>query len=74
MSKRKPNFFESDRGREFYDNIFQDSLNKNNFKLYSRKTFVGAVFEERFNHTFGDLLKKLVLKKEKAIGMMYYLQ
>ena len=33
-SKRKPNLIESDRGKEFYNNIFQDFLNKNNIKLY----------------------------------------
>ena len=35
-SKRKPNLIESDRGKEFYNKIFQDFLNKNNIKLYSR--------------------------------------
>ena len=43
-SKRKPNLIESDRGKEFYNNIFQDFLNKNDIKLYSRNTSVGAVF------------------------------
>ena len=45
-SKRKPNFFEGDRDRGFYNKIFQDFLNKNNIKLYSRNTSVGAVFAE----------------------------
>ena len=31
-SKREPNLIESDRGKEFYKNIFQDFLNKNNNK------------------------------------------
>ena len=35
-SKRKPNLIEGDRGKEFYNNIFQDFLYKNNIKLYSR--------------------------------------
>ena len=43
-SKRKPNLIGSDRGKEFYNNIFQDFLNKNNIKLYSRNNSVGAVF------------------------------
>ena len=43
-SKRKPNLIESDRGEEIYNNIFQDFLNKNDIKLYSRNTSVGAVF------------------------------
>ena len=33
-SKRKPNLIETDRGKEFYNNIFQDSLNKNDIKLF----------------------------------------
>ena len=62
-SKRKPNLIESDRGREFYNNIFQDFLNKNNIKLYSRNSSNGAVFSERFNRTIRDLLKRPVFEK-----------
>ena len=62
-SKRKPNLIESDRGKEFYNNIFQDFLNKNNIKLYSRNSSYGAVFAERFNRTIRDLLKKPVFEK-----------
>ena len=62
-SKRKPNLIETDRGKEFYNNIFQDFLNKNNIKLYSRNSSYGAVFAERFNRTIRDLLKRLVFEK-----------
>ena len=62
-SKRKPNLIESDRGKEFYNDIFQDFLNKNNIKLYSRNISYGAVFAERFNRTIRDLLKKPVFEK-----------
>ena len=62
-SKRKPNLIESDRGKEFYNNIFQDFLNKNNIKLYSRNSSYGAVFAERFNRTIRDLLKRPVFEK-----------
>ena len=62
-SKRKPNLIETDRGKEFYNNIFQDVLNKNDIKLYSRNTSLGAVFAERFNRTIRDLLKKIVFEK-----------
>ena len=62
-SKRKPNLIDSDEGREFYNNIFQDFLNKNNIKLYSRNTSLGAVFAERFNRTIRDLLKKTCFRK-----------
>ena len=62
-SKRRPKLIESDRGKEFYNNIFQDFLNKNNIKLYSRNSPYGAVFAERFNRTIRDLLKKIVFEK-----------
>ena len=61
-SKRKPNLIETDRGKEFYNNIFQDFLNKNDIKLYSRNSSYGAVFAERFNRTIRDLLKKIVFE------------
>ena len=61
-SKRKPNLIETDRGKEFYNNIIQDILNKNNIKLYSRNSSYGAVFAERFNRTIRDLLKKIVFE------------
>ena len=62
-SKRSPNLIESDRGKEFYNNISQDFLNKNNIKLYSRNRLYGAVFAERFNRTIRDLLKKPVFEQ-----------
>ena len=62
-SKRSPNLIETDRGKEFYNNIFQDFLNKNNIKLYSRNSLYGAVFAERFNRTVRNLLKKPVFEK-----------
>ena len=65
-SKRSPNLTESDKGKEFYNNIFQDFLNKNNIKLYSRNSSYGAVFAERFNHTIRDLLKKIVCENGDA--------
>ena len=65
-SKRSPNLIETDRGKEFYNNIFQDFLNKNNIKLYSRNSSNGAVFAERFNRTIGDLLKKIVFEQGDA--------
>ena len=65
-SKRKQNLIETDRGKEFYNNIFQDFLNKNNIKLYSRKTSYRAVFAERFNRNIRDLLKRVVFEKSDA--------
>ena len=43
-SKRLPNLLEGDRDRGFYNNIFQDFLNKNNIEQYSRNKSYGAVF------------------------------
>ena len=65
-SKRKPNLIESDRGKEFYNDIFQDFLNKNDIKLYSRNSSYGAVFAERFDRTIRDLLKKIVFEQGDA--------
>ena len=65
-SKRKPNLIEIDRGKEFYNNIFQDFLNRNNIKLYSRNSSYGAVFAERLNRTIRDLLKKIVFEHGDA--------
>ena len=62
-SKRQPNLIETDRGKEFYNNIFQDFLNRDKIKLYSRNSSNGAVFAERFNRTIRDLLKKPVFEK-----------
>ena len=61
-SKRSPNLIETDRGKEFYNNIFQDFLNKNDIKLYSRNRSYGAVFAERFNRTIRNLLKRPVFE------------
>ena len=62
-SKQKPNLFESDRGKEFYNNIFQDFLNKNDIKLYSINSSYAAVFAESFNFTIRNLLKRPVFEK-----------
>ena len=62
ISKRKPNLIESDRGKEFYNSTFQNFLN-NNIKHYSRNTYLGAFFAERFNRTIRYLLKRPVFEK-----------
>ena len=64
ISSKKPKLIENDRGREFYNNFFQDILNKNNIELYSRNTSVGAVFAERFNRTIRYLLKRPVFERD----------
>ena len=65
-SKRKPNLFESDRGKEFCNIIFQIFLNNKNNKHFSRNTSLVAVFAERFNCTIRDLLKKVVFEQGDA--------
>ena len=62
-SKRSPNLIEGDRDRGFYNSMFQDFLNKNNIKLFSRNSSFGSVFAERFNRTPTDLLTRPVFGK-----------
>ena len=62
-SKRSPKLLEGDRDRGFYNNNSQDFLNKNDIKLYSRNSYLVAVFAKRFNKTNRDLLKRPVFEK-----------
>ena len=62
-SKRKLGLTESNRGKEFYNNNFQDVLNKNIIKIFSRNSSYSAVFAECFNRTIRDLLKQIVFEK-----------
>ena len=59
-SKRKPNLIETVRGKEFYNNIFQILIEKNNIKQYSRNTYLRAVFADCFDGSIRDLLKRPV--------------
>ena len=63
ISKRKLNLIETDRGKDFFNNIFQDFLRENNIKTCSRSTSLGAVFAKLFNRTIRNLLKKPVFEK-----------
>ena len=65
-SNRKPNLLETDDGKEYVNKIFNEFLNKNRIKRYSRYTDKGAVFAERFNRTIRNLLKKPVFEKGNA--------
>ena len=62
-SKRKPNLFERDRGKDFFNDVFQSFLNNNNIKHYSRNTYIGGIFAEKFNLAIRNLLKRLVFEK-----------
>ena len=63
ITNSKPSLNETDRGKEFYNKIFQSFLDNNNIKIYSRNPFLGAVFAERFNRTIRDLLKRPVFER-----------
>ena len=62
-SESKPNLFEIDKGKEFHNKIFQNFLNYNNIKHYSRNTTIGADFAERFIESRRNLFKKPVFEK-----------
>ena len=65
-SKRKPLKIESDRGKEWYNSIFQDFLKSKNIHHYSRFTDKGPSIAERVIRTLRSLLKKPVFEKGKA--------
>ena len=65
-SKRKPLKLESDRGREFYNSIFQNFLKSKNIHHYSRYTDKGPSIAERVIKTIRNLLKKPVFEKGNA--------
>ena len=65
-SKRNPNLIETDRGKKFYNGIFQNFLKKNNIKPYSRNSSIGVVFAERLKKSMRNLLKKFVFKRGDA--------
>ena len=72
-SKRKPNLVESDRGKEFYNNIFQDFLNKNNIKLYSKIVHMVLFLLKDLIEQSEIYLKRSFSNKVMLIGLMYYL-
>ena len=65
-SKRKPLKIESDRGTEFYNNVFQNFLKSKNIHHYSRFTDKGPSIAERVIRTIRNLLKKPVFEKGNA--------
>ena len=65
-SKRSPLKIESDRGKEWYNSIFQNFLKSKNIQLYSRYTDKGPSIAERVIRTVRNLLKNPVFEKGKA--------
>ena len=57
-SNRKPNLVETDDSKENVNNLFDEFLNNQNIKRYSRNIALGAVFAERFNRIIRSFLKK----------------
>ena len=65
-SKRRPPKLESDRGSQWYNNIFQNFLKVKNIHHYSRFTDKGPSIAERVIRTIRNLLKKPVFLAGKA--------
>ena len=73
-SQREPNLIESDQGKEFCNNTFQNFLKRSNIKISSINIPLNAVFAERINRTIGDQLRRLVLNEMMLIGILSYPQ
>ena len=65
-SKRSPVKIESDRGSEFYNSIFQNSLESKNTQHYSRFTDKGPSIAERVIRTLRNLMKKTSIFSRKC--------
>ena len=59
-SRRSPFKLESDRGKEWYNSIFQNFLKAKNIQHYARFTDKGPSIAERVIRTVRNLLKKPV--------------
>ena len=73
-SKRKPNLIQSDRGKEFYNKVFQDFLNEIIIKLYSRNSSIGSVLLKTLIVQSEIYFKNQYLKNVTVTGLMFYLQ
>ena len=65
-SKRSPLKIESDRGREWYNSVFQNFLKSKNIKHYSRFTDKGPSIAERVIRIVRNLSKKPIFLAGKA--------
>ena len=66
ISKRSPLKIESDRGKEWYNSIFQNFLKNKNIQHYSRFTYNGPSIAEQVKRTVRNFLKKPVFEKGKS--------
>ena len=72
LNSKKANLTQADRDEEFSNNNFQNFLNNNNIKHYSRKNSIGAVLAKQFDRTSRDLLTNLFPNQEMVVGLIYY--
>ena len=71
-SNRKLKLIETDRGKKQHKNIFQNFLNNNNIKHYSRKTSAGVVLQKDLIKLWEIFLENLFLNQELVIGLIFY--
>ena len=57
-TKRKANKIESDRGREFYNNIFHTFFKFNKIHAYSRSSDKGPSISKKVNKSVRNFLKR----------------
>ena len=62
-SKLRPSKTESDRGKELYNNMFQNFLKSKNFQHFSRFTDKGTSIAERVPRNVRNLVKKPIFAK-----------
>ena len=65
-SKRSPLKIESDRGKKWYNSVFQNFLKNKKIQHYARLTDKGPSIAERVNRTIRNLKKKPVFEKGNA--------
>ena len=65
-SKRKQNLIETGRGKEIYLKNFENFLDNDNIKPYSKNSSFGSVYVEHFNRTIRNLLKRPAFERDEA--------
>ena len=71
-SKRKPNLIESDRGKEFDNNFFQDFLNKKTISNFIPEIVLMVLFLQKDLIVLSEIfLNDLFFKKVMEIGLMF---
>ena len=73
-SKRKPNLIETDRGKYFFNSIFQNFLKTSNVSPILEKAHLVLFFPNALTVVLEIWLKNQFLKKAIAIGLIFHLQ